>query len=75
MKGSTKIKVIFIVALVLIGHILFDRRLNEETICFLLKLCLYIFIGAILLWVITFVAKEIFIKVVRNEETEDEGRE
>ena len=74
MKISDKVKrVLFLVLLLALFFIsgLFDKRLDEETSWFLMRLCLWSIGIAIMLFFISEIAKGIFIKKI-NEKNEDE---
>ena len=74
MKISDRVKsVLFLVLFLALFFIsgLFDKRLDEETSWFLMKLCVCIIGIAIILFFISEIAKGIFIKKI-NEKNEEE---
>ncbi len=73
MKLSRKVKIVLIAFLVFIAS-LFDRRLEEETVWFLMKLVLYSIGISFLIFIISDIVKGIFIrkaKIKRDKEEND----
>ncbi len=71
MKIPAKLKVILAIFLFFVWFGFFNIWFDDATIWFLMKLALYIFIGALSLWVLSVIAREIFIKVVKIEDKEE----